>query len=488
MMKNSMSLRLSLVLCLLSLAYSASAQCHDYLYSHVEVSDVKTTQEGNKVSIAIYFDLNQNYVNSNEFYLFIPEIVSSTDAEKSRKLTPFILTGTNRAKVLKRNIRYGNLPDFLEDNPEIVVRENNMAQSYIYTTEVPFEPWMVNARLMLDETLRGCANCDIVSTTYSIYDSILRTPNYRLAYVSPKVEELKVRSDKYTATIGFPVNSDVIKAPFGNNEEVLSEVDAKVVEILNNKDLNTSKIEIVGFASPEASAAYNKRLAEKRAAAFAGYLSSRYAVDARHFTSQGYGEDWNRAEELIRENSIGLADATLQQVLDIIQSTPDVDARDAKIKAIDGGVTYKRLLTEVWPKIRRTEYTISYSVRPFNVEEAKQLIKTNPKLLSLNEMYLVAKSYDPSSEEYKQVFDIASRLYPNEPEALINSAAAELEVGSYARALKVLPSLGNRPEALNNLGVATALAGNREQARTLLEQAASLGSEEAKHNLAELGF
>lgn len=103
-------------------------------------------------------------------------------------------------------------------------------------------------------------------------------------------------------------------------------------------------------------------------------------------------------------------------------------------------------------------------------------------------MYLVAKSYDPSSEEYKQVFDIASRLYPNEPEALINSAAAELEVGSYARALKVLPSLRNRPEALNNLGVATALAGNREQARTLLEQAASLGSEEAKHNLAELGF
>lgn len=488
MMKNSMSLRLSLVLCLLSLACSASAQCHDYLYSHVEVSNVKTTQENNKVSIAIYFDLNLNYVPSNEFYLLTPVVVSSTDTEKSRKLTPFILAGTNRAKVLKRNIRYGNLPDFLEDNPEIVVRDNSMAQSYIYTTEVPFEPWMVNANLMLDESLRGCANCDIISTSYSIYDNILRTTNYRLAYVSPKVEELKVRSDKYTATIGFPVNSTQISSTFANNQSVLNEVNEKVVAILNNKDLNASKIEIVGYASPEATVAYNKNLAEKRAAAFAGYLSSRYAVEASNFTSTGYGEDWNRAEELIRENSIGLPDATRQQVLDIIQSTPDMDARDAKIKAIDGGATYQRLLTEVWPKIRRTEYTISYSVRPFNVEEAKQLIKTNPKLLSLNEMYLVAKTYDPSSEEYKQVFDIASRLYPNEPDALINSAAAELEVGSYARALKVLPSLGNRPEALNNLGVATALSGNREQARTLLEQAAALGSAEAKHNLAELGF
>ena len=485
MMKNSFNIRLGFALVLLTLASTAVAQG---LSGQMTPTHSLYTREGDKVAIAVDFDLGKSKVRTNDFYLITPQLVSNVDANKVCQLPPFMVAGKTRATVLERNERYGNQPDYMETHPQVVVRNNGLAQIYNYAAQVPFEPWMMDAHLELIEWASGCANCDKGMTTTLLAERILREPNFQLAYVSPKVEEVKVRSDKYTATIGFPVNSTQISASFANNQSVLNEVNDKVVAILNNKDLNASKIEIVGFASPEATVAYNKNLAEKRAAAFASYLSSRYAVEASNFTSTGYGEDWNRAEELIRENSIGLPDATRQQVLDIIQTTPDMDARDAKIKAIDGGATYQRILTEVWPKIRRTEYTISYSVRPFNVEEAKQLIKTNPKLLSLNEMYLVAKTYDPSSEEYKQVFDIASRLYPNEPDALINSAAAELEVGSYARALKVLPSLGNRPEALNNLGVATALSGNREQARTLLEQAASLGSAEAKHNLAELGF
>ena len=484
-MKNSFDIRLGFALALLTLACTAAAQG---LSGQMTPTNTLYTREGDKVAIAVDFDLGKSKVRANEFYLVTPQLVSNVDANKVCQLPPFVVAGKTRATILERNERYGNQPDYMESKPQIVVRNNGLAQIYNYVAQVPFDPWMMDAHLELIEWASGCAACDKGMTTTLLAERILHEPSFQLAYVSPKVEELKVRSDKYTATIGFPVNSTQISSTFANNQSVLNEVNEKVVAILNNKDLNASKIEIVGYASPEATVAYNKNLAEKRAAAFAGYLSSRYAVEASNFTSTGYGEDWNRAEELILENSIGLPDATRQQVLDIIQSTPDMDARDAKIKAIDGGATYQRLLTEVWPKIRRTEYTISYSVRPFNVEEAKQLIKTNPKLLSLNEMYLVAKTYDPSSEEYKQVFDIASRLYPNEPDALINSAAAELEVGSYARALKVLPSLGNRPEALNNLGVATALSGNREQARTLLEQAASLGSAEAKHNLAELGF
>ncbi|MGI6574257.1 MAG: hypothetical protein ACOX19_12890 [Fermentimonas sp.] len=54
-------------------------------------------------------------------------------------------------------------------------------------------------------------------------------------------------------------------------------------------------------------------------------------------------------------------------------------------------------------------------MRPFSVEEAKGVIRTNPRLLSLNEMFLVAQTYAPASSEFKEVFDIATRLYPDEP-------------------------------------------------------------------------
>lgn len=456
---------------------------------NIQIKNTLFAREGGQVAIAVDFDLSKTKIGTNDFYLYTPRLISNSDATESVDLATFAVVGKTRAVVLERNERYGNQQEYMASNPQTVSRINGTEQVFNYATQVAFEEWMMDAHLELTEWASGCATCDNGTSTIALADRILREPSFSIAYVTPKVEEVKVRSDKYSATIAFRVDDATIDAGYDGNRSVLDEVNDKVVEILNNKDLNTSKIDIVGYASPEGSATYNKNLAEKRAAAFANYLSTRYSVDARQFTSRGFGEDWNRAEELIRENGAGLPENVSRQVLDIIDSTPNVDARDEKIKAIDGGATYGRLLAEVWPLIRRTEYTISYSVRPFDVvEEAKQLIKTNPKLLSLNEMYLVAKSYDPDSDEYKEVFDIASRLYPNDPDALINSAAADLEGGSYARAMKVLPALKHVPEALNNLGVAYALSGDREEARKLLEEAAASGSQEAKHNLAELGF
>jgi hypothetical protein len=111
------------------------------------------------------------------------------------------------------------------------------------------------------------------------------------------------------------------------------------------------------------------------------------------------------------------------EILNIIDKTPDPDARDAKLMKLSGGETYRRMLSELYPKVRRTEYTVSYVARAFNVEEARKIIKTNPKLLSLNERYLVAQSYPADSKEFKEVFDIAARLYPDDPIAIVNSAA-----------------------------------------------------------------
>ena len=101
--------------------------------------------------------------------------------------------------------------------------------------------------------------------------------------------------------------------------------------------------------------------------------------------------------------------------------------RDARLIALDNRKTYNELLNDFYPPLRRNDYEVSFVSRPFNVDEAKVVIKTRPKLLSLNEMFLVAQTYEPASKEFKEVFDIAARLYPNEPIAILNSAAADIE-------------------------------------------------------------
>lgn len=51
-------------------------------------------------------------------------------------------------------------------------------------------------------------------------------------------------------------------------------------------------------------------------------------------------------------------------------------------------------------------------LRAFNVDEAKQLYKTKPQYLSLNEMFLVANTYPKDSDEFKEVFDILPAFIP----------------------------------------------------------------------------
>ena len=144
------------------------------------------------------------------------------------------------------------------------------------------------------------------------------------------------------------------------------------------------------------------------------------------------GEDWEGLRKAVEASTL----PDKQEILRIIDEVPNPDARDAELMKLSDGTTYRILLNHYYPPLRRTDYTIAFNVKDFSVEEARGYLKTNPKLLSLNEMFLVAQSYPPDSKEFKEVFDIAVRLYPNDPVAIVNSAAADIENGNFTAALR----------------------------------------------------
>jgi Flp pilus assembly protein TadD len=123
--------------------------------------------------------------------------------------------------------------------------------------------------------------------------------------------------------------------------------------------------------------------------------------------------------------------------------------------------------------------------RAFNVEEAKTMIRTRPQLLSLNEMFLVADTYVKGSDEFKYVFDVAARLFPQDATANLNAGAVEIEAGAYDAAIARLGRLST-PEAYNDLGVAYARQGDLTAAEANFRKAAAAGSADAAHNLEQL--
>ena len=139
-------------------------------------------------------------------------------------------------------------------------------------------------------------------------------------------------------------------------------------------------------------------------------------------------------------------------------------------------------MSDIYPRLRHSDYTVSYTVRPFSVEEAKQILKTRPQQLSLQEMYLVAQTMEEGSAEFNEVFDIAVRMFPDDPTANLNAACADLQRRDIASAEKHLQKAGNSAEALNARGALAVMKKDYALARQLFADAATAGSADAKAN------
>lgn len=416
--------------------------------------------------------------------LTLTPIIIANDQSHTLELPPVVVNGARRQKVVERSQVLGNGPVYPVIPQTVVKRTNNAKQTISYSAGVPYENWMNDASLKIIGTLTGCADCDKGINELLVAERIIArayVPVYKLTYIVPEAE-VKSRADKYAAALNFRVNKDNLDPHYMNNAAILAEADKIVGDIVNNQDFTVGDFEIVGYASPEASMAYNQSLSERRAHAFADYLSGKHNVARNKMKVRGYGEDWPKTRELIAASNI----ADKAEVLRIIDNVSNPDARDAELKKLSGGRTYQTMLRDYYPKVRRTEYTVAYEIRAFDVEEAKQAIRTNPGLLSLNEMYLVAQTYPADSKDFKEVFDIATRLYPNEPIAIVNSAAADIEGGNNQAAIERLNKIENDPRVWNNLGVAYARMGDVEKAETYFSRAAARGDNDAAANLKEL--
>lgn len=442
-----------------------------------------------QVSLALDLILDDLRVGSNDLIILTPRI-AQPDGSYEQVLEPIYIVGGTRDKALSRQLSFGHTPDYYSAaRPQSITRrQNGLPQTIRYSATVPYDKRMRGAVLSIDEWLTGCADCDRGTATMTLLTPFVKAepyrPTYHTSYVVPVAEKIKNRADKYSATIAFRVAKHNIDRGYKQNATVLDDVDSKVRSVLGNKDITLTGMTVEGWASPEGKAGYNKALSERRAKSFADYLSRTHGIKRSDMSVAGRGEDWAGVEKLIRESDLSYK-SDLQQIIDNYSG----DARDPKVRSLNGGAPFRELVSDagLYAKVRRTDYAFRYTVRGFNLEEARERIKTAPKLLSLNEMYLVANSYPVGSEDFKEVFAIAEKHFPGEPAALTNAAAAELEGGNAAAALTRLDQVkAPTAETLNNRGIALALTGKYDEAERCFSEAIAKGDKRAADNLAEL--
>ena len=417
-------------------------------------------------------------ISSSSMLTLTPILVEKGENGANQTLPAIYVYGRNRQLLAERA---NKIP---ADAFEVVRRDNGTAQTVHYTARVPYEKWMNGADLKMMGTISGCASCLKDEDLAQVYPVLLEPYKVQplIAFVKPEAE-VKQRAEKGNAYLDFPVNQTKIYPEYRRNPMELAEINRTINVVKENTDTKITGISLHGYASPEGSYANNTRLAKGRSEALKTYIMKEYGLSADMFTVQSTPEDWAGLRAYVEKNNV----ANKAKVLEIIDSQMDnLDAKENKIKALDGAM-YQALLRDCYPALRHTDYVVHYTVRAYSVEEAKALLKSRPQLLSLEEMYLVAQTYQEGSDDFNEVFDIAVRMYPEDSTANINAAAMELKRGNTEQAVRYLQrSSQTNATAQNNQGVYHMLTGDLDKAEACFKKAKELGSAQADGNLEEV--
>lgn len=444
--------------------------------------DVSTyTKQDNKIIVNANIILDKLRLTGNEMITITPIIRSLGGAEQIA-LEPLIVNGATRDKINRRAVAFGDY-SYPENAAGIIKRNNSTLQLFSYSLETDYHQWMRNSELVFIESVTGC-NCDDKgNASYSggkLELPPVYTPQFQVSYLVPEVEAVKHRADSYSASLNYAVNKSTIDRSFKNNAIVLDKVDQIISEINQDPNVEINKIVVTGYSSPDGSENYNLQLSEIRANSFTDYLINRHSFPKSILTTNWQGEDWQGLETVIKESDYPYKNDVLQ----IINNTSDTNKRKTALKNLQDGEVYRSLLETYFPLLRRNSYHLFYTVRGLDAEQAKELISVRPQQLSLNEMFMVANSYEKGSQKFKDTFTMAVKLYPDNVAARFNSFASDIETGSYDDAVIGLLET-DQPEGWNNLGVGLFYKGDYDHALHYFEKASQAGLKEAGHNLSQ---
>lgn len=304
-------------------------------------------------------------------------------------------------------------------------------------------------------------------------------PKLHASFITPAAEAVKARRDSGRAYLDFRVANAEIVPGFMNNAAELQRMHDLIGRVKGNADATITGMTIAGYASPEGTWASNLSLSERRAQALRSHVVSVDGIRSDLISAIGMGEDWAGLDSLVSASNM----IDKYRILEIIRGTDIFDGREGKLMMLASGNPYRQMLAEMFPRLRRAEYTVNYTVAPFTVARGKEVLRTDPGSLSLEEMFLIANTYEMGSDDFNEVFEIAARYFPNDDTANINAAASALTRKDAVSAARYLDRVREQNVAYwNNLGILSWLQGDREKAA----QCFARGGAQGAGNAAEL--
>ncbi len=433
----------------------------------VTISNASVTESGGNLNVRMLVDAQKVDVRCNGSYRLVPYIVKD---DVRLKLPEVVYMGSQRGKFDRRKefLSGGNIPEYYKVFPNANRRKPEVVD---YIVAVPRMPWMENARVCYDWVVSDCGGDTVLWTDHIRQEkSVFELPE--VVFYSPEPETYrdpqsgefvagKRRSVSAELYIQFPQDVPDIREDFRYNFDELRKADSLMYYILDNKLMSEVEMSIHGYASPEGALWRNKNLSRYRAQNLHKYLKAKFDISGLPLTVEWTPVDWDGLRSILADGNFPYGD----DIVGIIDNTEGDEERERIIAGVAGKKVHERLLGEVYPRLRRTVLHAGFTVAELTPEQARDILHTNPELLSLEEIYSIADSYEEGSYEYIDVFLAAARQFPNDFVANNNAAAVLLRSGSSREAYKYLAKISGDPRAYTNIGIYYYLEGDTEGAK-----------------------
>ena len=434
-------------------------------------------KESGYLNLDIDVDLSHLKMKTTQVVVLTPAIINGADTLMMKSIGIY---GRNRRIFYLRN--EDEKPTGVSD---INIRYSQTSEMINYNASIPFLNWMDGCKVELVRTDFGCCGQSEITNSEELVDRFPLEQYFpELIYIRPQKEAVKERKISGSAFIDFPVSKTAINPSYRNNVAELAKITGTIDSVKRDSDITIKSISIKGFASPESSYANNTRLAKGRTEALKEYVEGLYHFGKNFIKTDFEPEDWAGLERYVIASSL----PHRYEILEVIHSTREPDNKEWVIKST-WKEDYRFLLEHCYPALRHSDYTIEYEIRSYSTpKEIEAVLHTAPQNLSLEEFYILAQTYDPGSEEFNELFEIAVRMYPEDPVANLNAANSAIRRKDYRSALRYLEKAGNLPEAIYTRGALEVYMGDYNSAKPHLEEARKLGISQAEVVLKEISI
>lgn len=440
--------------------------------------NVKVNERARTLGVDIALDLKKFSVSSEREMILTPVLIASSGTD-SLVLDTIRVAGRNRWF------------HYLRDGGEDYVANNHIYRAGAkttphYTAHVDLEPWMEHSSLEMRALSANCCDTPVFLKGESprgyvpLAEIDVRRADIDAPYVfAPPVDAAPVKKAlQGKAFITFVVNRTELKPDYMVNPRELKKIIASIDTVRNDPDANFSGVHIKGYASPEGPYSNNVRLAAGRTETLRRYVRDLYHFNDTIITSDFEPEDWAGLRSYVRD-SLNYPIQNREQILSIIDSSMEPDAKDHYLRKTFPA-DYAVILHDIYPWLRHSDYTVSYTVKIFTkLEDLRRVFASDPSRLRPVDFFTIAQALPQGSPEYVNVIKTAVKVYPDDPMLNLNAANIAMEKGELEDAQSHLLKSGNTPVTDYARGILAARRGNLREAISFFEKAKAGGITEA---------